>query len=390
MKILDHARHTLLIVDHAAEDFERYRSGLARSAAARGLRVVVALPDAAGTAAHGGEFDIHPFHLARLSTSPADDLRTLAALIRLYRRTRPRIVHHFGVKPALYGGLAARVAGVAAVVSTFTGLGYLFQQGGHRPSRITRGVAIAGLRHGLRSPSRYVVCQIEEDRRTLLRNGIGAPERARLIEGLGVDLERFRPVPEPPGPPVVVLAGRLLASKGVHDFVFAAEALRRRGVHARFVLLGEPDAGHPSAIPTASLERWNRSGAIEWHGWAHDIPRWLAQSHVICLPTSYGEGIPRVLMEGAAAGRSVVASDLPGCRAVVSHGETGLLVRAGDRQQLAEALATLIENPSLRARMGAAGRQRAERLFDQHRMIARYIALYEECLLRDGVLGAPA
>jgi glycosyltransferase involved in cell wall biosynthesis len=118
-------------------------------------------------------------------------------------------------------------------------------------------------------------------------------------------------------------------------------------------------------------------GSIEWLGWKHDMPRWFAESHVICLPTSYGEGIPRVLLEGSASARAIVATDLPGCRRVVRHGDTGLLVRAGDPEQLADAIETLVRDAALRSRMGAAGRRRTAALFDESVIATKYLALYD-------------
>jgi glycosyltransferase involved in cell wall biosynthesis len=366
-------RRVLLFVDHAAADFERYRSRLASKARELGFEVVVALPDAPAERA----FRTCRFYLTRCSTSPADEARTLVSILRLYRAHRPSLVHLFGVKPALYGGIAARLFPTGPVVSTFTGLGHLFQD---QSSGLVRNAAIAGLRYASRKKSSHVVCQIEEDRDVLLRHGIGAAPRMRLIEGLGVDLDLFRATPEPAGPPVVLMAGRLLADKGVHDFVRAAETLRARGVHARFVLLGEPDRGHPSALPPTVLDELKRSQTIEWLGWKTDMPRWFAQSHVICLPTSYGEGIPRVLLEAAASARAIVATDLPGCRKIVNDGVTGLLVHPGDHAKLADALATLIADPARRAQMGIAGRRRVENLFGRDHMAAQYLSLYDECL----------
>jgi hypothetical protein len=181
----------LLLVDHTLADFERSRLALARRARASGFEVSVALPDASSRA---NEFDVHTFHLARCSTSLRDELRTLATLAEVYARVRPSLVHHFGVKPALYGSIAARLTGVRSVVSTFTGLGHVFRDDA---SRVTRALAIAGLRVGLRSRSSHIVCQIEQDIDVLLRCGIGARGRMRLIEGLGVDLARFHATPNP-------------------------------------------------------------------------------------------------------------------------------------------------------------------------------------------------
>src|SRR5262249_40107504 len=153
---------------------------------------------------------------------------------------------------------------------------------------------------------------------------------------------------EPDGSPVVLMASRVLWEKGVGEFVTAARALRARGVRARFVLVGEPEQGHPSAVPMRTLEHWRHAGEVEWPGWRRDIPACMAQSHLVCLPSYYGEGVPRVLLEAAASGRPIVTTDSPGCREVVRDGENGLLVPARDAEALARALAQLIENGPLR------------------------------------------
>src|SRR5262249_42452818 len=152
----------------------------------------------------------------------------------------------------------------------------------------------------------------------------------------------------PNGLPVVLMASRLLWEKGVGEFIAAAKTLRTRGMRARFVLVGEPDRGHPSAVPVAILEHWRNAGDVEWPGWQDDMPTSIAQSHIVCLPSYYGEGVPRILLEAAASGRPIVATDTPGCREIVRHGHNGLLVPVRDIAALAGAIEGLIENAPLR------------------------------------------
>lgn len=361
----------LLIVDHAAADFDRSRITLARHARRRGFDVHVAVPERSQS--HDG-FAIHTYPLARLGTSPHEDARTVGALASLYRELRPAVVHHFGIKPALLGGLAARLAEIQAVLHTFTGLGFLARG----DATWARRAAIAGLRFALAAPANHVVCQIAEDAVALLRLGIARPERLHVIDGLGVDLRRFHPTEERAGTPVVLMASRLVAEKGVQQFVRAARALKRREIAARFVLLGGLEPDHPTAIPEHLLAGWTKDGDVEWLGTKHDMPRWIADAHVVCLPTSYGEGIPRILLEGAASARAIVATDQPGCRRVVQHGVNGLLVPACDPDAFANAIATLVRDRSLRVRMGAAGRERTTTLFDEDQITQRYVALYRE------------
>src|SRR5262249_12301663 len=171
------------------------------------------------------------------------------------------------------------------------------------------------------------------------------------------------------GRPVVLMASRLLWSKGVGEFVTAARVLRNRGIRARFVLVGEPDSGHPSAVPVRTLAHWREARYVEWPGWQLDMPALIAQSHIVCLPSYYGEGVPRILLEAAASGRPIIGTDTPGCREIVRHGHNGLLVPAGDGEALAGAIAQLIENAPLRADMGNRGREIAGIEFSVERVI---------------------
>ena len=172
------------------------------------------------------------------------------------------------------------------------------------------------------------------------------------------------------------MACRLLWEKGVAEFVVAAQALRARGTQARFVLVGEPDQGHPSAVPVSLLNRWNDSGDVEWLGWRDDVPQLIRNSHVVCLPWSYGEGVPRILIQAASSGRPIVTTNSSGCREVVRHGENGFLVPPRDGGALADAIATLLDSPSLRLTMGKRGRERAVEEFGLARATDANVEVY--------------
>ena len=373
----------LLLVCNQVRDFLEYRMVLARALRADGFEVHVAAPPEPGREAierDGMRVHLVPFR--RLSARPWTEARTLAALLRLYRRLRPALVHHFGLKPTLYGATAARLAGVPAVVNTLTGMGPLFTMR-TATMRALRQAAGHALRFGLRHPRTAVVVQNPDDRDLLVARGIATPEQIVLIPGSGVDLAVFRPAPEPAGPPVVLMASRLLWEKGVEEFVEAARRLRARGVSARFVLVGEPEAGHPTAVPRAALERWRDAGIVELPGWRRDVPALLAESHIVCLPSFYGEGIPRILIEAAACGRPIVTTDSPGCREAARDGRSGLLVPPRDAGALAAALAALLEDAPRRAAMGAAGRALAAR-FSIERVIEANLDLHRRLRERAG------
>lgn len=314
-----------------------------------------------------------PFEISRSGTNPLRELWTVWRLFEVYRRIRPDIAHHVAMKPVLYGSLVARLVGVPGVINALAGMGWLFTSAGGGARLIKRGVRAALRRllaHGL------ALVQNPDDAELLARLGVPT-ESIRRIAGSGVDLERFRPVPEPGGIPVVALPARLLWDKGVGEFVESARMLRSRGIRARFLLIGDPDPANPTSISINRLADWVREGWVEHLSWRRDMPSVLAQVHIVCLP-SYREGLPKALIEAAAAARPIVTTDVPGCREVVTDGVQGFCVPARDANALTEALAKLIADPALRARMGAAARKRAESEFSLDRVISQTLMLYRE------------
>ncbi|HLB14249.1 MAG TPA: glycosyltransferase family 4 protein [Burkholderiales bacterium] len=319
-----------------------------------------------------------PIGLSRRSVNPFRELRSLTEIVRTYRAVRPDIVHHVALKPVVYGSLAARLAGVPAVVNALAGLGYLFSSQDRR-ARLARPAVEAVFRTLLdRSNSRLIV-QNPDDLRFLVSEGVVDARRATLIRGSGVDTARFVPAPEPQGVPLVVLPARMLRDKGVFEFVAAAAQLKKDGVAARFALVGDPDPDNPASIPAATLQRWSDGGAVEWWGWRDDMVEVFHQSHVVCLP-SYREGLPKALIDAAACGRAIVTCDVPGCREVVREGENGLLVPPRDSAALAAALGRLLGDAKLRQAMGIRGRARAVAEFSVERVIEQTLGLYRELL----------
>jgi glycosyltransferase involved in cell wall biosynthesis len=213
--------------------------------------------------------------------------------------------------------------------------------------------------------------------------------RAVLIRGSGVDVRAFSPSEEPEGVPVVLLASRLLWDKGVREFVEAARKLRGRGQACRFVLVGVPDKENPEAVPEATLRAWSAEGIVEWWGLRDDMPAVLRQAALVVLP-SYREGIPKILLEAAAGGRPIVTTDVSGCREVVRDGENGLLVPPRDASSLAEAIATLLRDRSLRERMGRRGREIAVSEFSEEVVIAATLSVYRDALGSDWPQGSVA
>jgi glycosyltransferase involved in cell wall biosynthesis len=318
----------------------------------------------------------HPLPLRQHSTSPLHELEALRAIVQLYRQLQPDIVHQVTIKAILYGGIAARLTGVPAVVNAVSGLGYVFIAEGAKV-RLIRAGALLAYRAALSHPNMRTVFQNSDDRDFFLRSGLLKPEQAIVIKGSGVDVDLFHPESEPEGQPVILFAGRLLWQKGVGEFVEAARRLKGR---ARFVIAGFGEAGNPLSVPPDKLDEWHCSGVIEWWGHRTDMPAVFAKAHIVCLPSSYGEGIPKVLIEAAACGRAIVTTDSPGCREIVRHGVNGLLVPVRDVDALCAALEELTDNPAQRHQMGVAGRRIVEAEFSLEQVNAQTLAVYETLL----------
>ncbi len=320
-----------------------------------------------------------PLKLSRGGRNPLVEWLAIWRLYRVFRAERPDLVHNVALKPVLYGTIAARLAGVPRIVNALAGLGHIFADVG-RSKRMLSSVVTIAFRWLLNWGKGRVIVQNPDDFRRLVSLGALNAKEGVLIRGSGVDLEQFRPRAEPDGAVMVILAARMLWEKGVREFVAAAERLRNEGVKARFVLVGDADAENHSAIPTRQLEAWKASGAVEWWGKRSDMPDVLARCHVVCLPSYYGEGVPKVLLEAAAAGKPIVTTDMPGCREVVRDGDNGLLVPPQDVEALVEALRCLLTDSALRKRMGRRGREIAEAEFGVARVVRETLAVYRALL----------
>jgi glycosyltransferase involved in cell wall biosynthesis len=371
----------ILMVVNIEWYFRSHRLGLAKALSAHGFDVTVAASVERGEAEAIRREGVRflPLSLRRRSTNPAREMLTIAELVRLYRRERPDLVHHVTVKPILYGSMAARLAGTPAQINAIPGLGYLFLGEGFR-GRLRRRFAMHAYQWALAGQRSRTIFQNAEDRRLFIERGVVQEDQAVLIRGAGVDLGKFLPHPEPTGPPCVMLASRLLWDKGVADFVEAMRRLKRQGLPCRGVLVGKPDTGNPHALPRAVLKQWEAEGVVELWGHQTDMPSVLSQAAVVVLPTFYPEGLPKILLEAAAAARAIVATDVPGCREIVRHGENGLLVPTHDPAALTDALAGLLRDPARRASMGRAGRLLAEAEFSEDDVYAQTIQVYRDLL----------
>ncbi|MCU7904617.1 MAG: glycosyltransferase family 4 protein [Candidatus Thiodiazotropha sp. (ex Epidulcina cf. delphinae)] len=355
--------------------FLSHRLPLAIAAREQGYEVCVATPSGDGVEQIRAEgLSYRRVSLSRSGANPFAELRTIWGLYKLYRELRPSLVHHVTIKPVLYGTLAARLAKVPAVVNAISGLGFVFLAQGWF-SAMARSAVLTSYRWLFSRRRLWVIVQNKDDYGYLLEQGCLSREKIELIRGSGVDTEHFTMRPETDDAPLVVLPARMLWDKGVEEFVEAARQLRRMGVKARFALVGGIDPDNPESVPAGRLAEWARQGIVEWWGNRQDMPVVFSLAHIICLP-SYREGLPKVLLEAAACGRSIVTTDVPGCREVVIEGENGLLIPARQSKPLAEALRQLIDNPEKRRAMGRRARAMAEAEFSIHQVVERHLDIY--------------
>jgi glycosyltransferase involved in cell wall biosynthesis len=316
----------------------------------------------------------------RRSLNPLHEGMLLWRLARLLRRERPALVHGFTIKCAVYGSLAARMAGIRARVNAVAGLGYVFVSD-DLLARCLRPMVKWLMRIALEGPQARLILQNPDDVALFERNGLVVPERIRLIPGSGVDCSRFQPRDRTQGdaPVRVLLATRLLWDKGIAEYVEAARRLRAEGRRLHFLLAGIPDSGNPASVPEDIVKGWVSEGLIEWLGHVDDMPALLATVQIVALP-SYREGLPKALIEAAACGLALITTDVPGCREVVTDGVDGLLVPVRDATALAQALRRLADDDALRSRLGLAARAKTLERFDERIVLDRTLDVYRELL----------
>jgi glycosyltransferase involved in cell wall biosynthesis len=352
-----------------------FRLSLALALKQQGTDVLLISPPGAYCerfASFGLKWKSLPFE--RRSLDPLGQARTIARLARIYKAEKPDVVHHFTIKCAVYGSVAARWAGVPVIVNALAGLG---SAGGHTPSaghRIARVLAFVSLRFALRNT--HVIVQNPDDRALLIRRKVVRAGACELIRGSGVDLARFQPTLKTTPGITVLLASRLLWSKGITEFVQAAEAVRSRYPHVRFAIAGDMDPGNPETLEPEDLERLDRHSKVTLLGHVDDMAALLAQTDLVVLPTSYGEGVPRILVEAAACGLPLIATDAPGCREIVRPGANGYLVGAHDVDALVAAIERLARDSELRAAMGAESRRIAETEFGEDIVLGATMRAY--------------
>lgn len=316
-----------------------------------------------------------PLPFARSSVNPVTEARTVFALLRLVSRLKPDIVHNISLKPVLYGGIVTALLRTPLVVSAMTGFGHLFSEG--TETGLAQRVIKAVLRNLWRRQAAVIILQNEDHARFLADEQLAAPEKIKVIQGAGVDMEKFKPSDFRPDPATVVLPARMLASKGVTDFAEAARILKSQGADCRFILVGPADDDNPEALSADDLRALEKTHGVEWLGARSDMPEVLAQSTLVVLPSKYGEGMPKALIEAMASGRPIITTNIPGCRQLVDGGNNGWLVEPGDPKGLAVMISRALEKADVLAEKGRSSRRFAQDNLSVQQVIQATVAVYQ-------------
>ena len=364
------AKHTKIMVSsNSAWNLANFRKPVIEALIAAGIEVVAVAPadgQEGRLEAMGATF--RAIKMRATGMSPFEDARLLRDYITLLRAERPGLFLGFTAKPNIYGSLAARITGVP-VAATISGLGSAFLKGG------ALGWLLLRLYRSALANAQAIFFQNETDRALFVARRIARPDQARLVAGSGVDLDQFAlTAVEPHDDLRFLLVARLLLDKGIAEFVAAARIVRQRYPGARFQLLGGPGGDNPSAVPHADLARWAAEDIVELLGVQDDVRPAIAAADCVVLP-SYREGLSRSLLEAAAMGRPLIASDVPGCREVIDDGVTGFLCAVRSAGSLASAMERIAAmSPAERAAMGANGRRKVAAEYDQKLVAAAYLA----------------
>jgi glycosyltransferase involved in cell wall biosynthesis len=312
-------------------------------------------------------------------TNPLKDVEFAARLRAIYKRERPCLVHHFTIKPVIFGSLVAKSLRVPAIVNSVEGLGYAFIRGGWLKALVT------GLYRVALSGQGRVIFSNEDNYRLFVKRGIIEAQQGYVVFGIGVNTKQVKPAKRKYlGEMRFVLVSRMLWSKGVAQFVTAAENLKKGFPEIKCIMAGGVSGGgavgNPDAVTVEWLNRVNQDGYVTWVGRLNpdEVMELLDQSDVFVLPSYYPEGLPRSLMEAAAKGKAIITTNMPGCKEVVDDGISGFLIPPRSVDALAGRMLQFVHHPDLVDKMGAESRKKAEHVFDEAIILERTADVYRD------------
>ena len=317
--------------------------------------------------------------LNRSSRNPFQELAAIKSIFSSIRQFRPDIIHSVAMKPVIYSSIASLFTGLDNRIFALAGLGFVFTSN-KRSAKLMRPFLEIAFRLLFKGNKTRLILQNPEDQQALLLAGVIKSKNIRLIRGAGVDIKSFSVNTIPTDISIISLPARMLWAKGIQDFIDCSQKINKDNTIARFVLVGTPDEQNPDSISKQKLTEWNKNSVIEWWGYQSDMPNVFHQSTIVCLPTSYGEGLPKSLLEAASCGRPIVTYDVPGCREIVIDGYNGILVKPKSVTGLVNAISQLINDSELCVKMGKNGRKLVEKHFTQEKIAEETIAVWEELL----------
>ena len=327
-------------------------------------------------------FTFHELDLNRGGLNPFADFKPFLKLVFFLAKERPDILHNVSIKPVIYGATAGTIVGLKRIVCLVNGLGYAFEGNGMKGKAVLF-VAKMLYKNALAMPGVRVIFQNPDDRDYFVENRLVDAHKTILIRGSGVNMEKFKPTPQPLNQlPVVLFVGRLLWSKGIKELIEAVKKLREENINFTLQIVGAPDERNPEAVPASFLQTYHDEGVINWLGRQTDMPKFYREADIVVLPTEYREGLPLTLLEAASTGRALITTDVPGCREIVRDQQNGFLIKPKDVNSLADALRKLLTNPELRSQFGLASTELVRTEFSaeivQKQLLEVYSSLLED------------
>ena len=327
-------------------------------------------------------FRVVTVNMHRKGLNPIRELILLLQIFRIYRSLKPTAVFNFTIKCVVYGSFAAMLSGIKSRINAVAGLGTIFTNTGVK-YRILKPAISGLLKLALCGRSNRLIVQNTDDLAVFIDNGIVHAERVTLIRGSGVCAQRFTPAYEEremqDGKVRVLFAARLLWAKGLSDFIKLAEKNEHRK-NVEFLIAGEPDLGNPDSATSIDQALWAEQPNVKVLGHVDDMPKLLTSVDIVCLPSNYGEGVPRILVEAAATGLPLVGYDIPGTREIITDGKNGFLASSRDFVALSRGIHVLIDEPAVRLRFGKASRLIFMKSFDAESVNRRSIDVIESAL----------
>ena len=364
----------IIIIGALPESLLNFRGDLIKTLAARNCKVTAMAASAGASVVSDLDrlgADFKSFPVQRSGLNPGSDLETWRALRKTFQALQPDVILAYTIKPVIWGGLASRAVPKARFYALVTGLGFAFQ--GDNPIRKLLSHLVSGLyRLSLRRADK-IIFQNPDNLNEFVARGIVPASKCVIINGSGVDIQRFTQTPLAEGQCTFLAIGRLLGDKGFREYAQAAQIVKALYPDTVFQLLG-PEDPSPDGIPVAEVQHWQQQGWLEYLGSTDDVRPYLQQCHIYVLP-SYHEGMPRMVLEAMSIGRPILTTDVPGCRETVISGENGYLVPKADAQALAGRMIWFIENRGQWQRLGARSRELAEEKYDVHKVNAQLIEI---------------